>query len=74
VEELGGESFIVREDDGGAVDVLDDLGHRECFARTGDAEKHLMALAVGEAADELRDGFGLIAAGLVVAGQLEFHK
>ena len=47
VEELRGEGLIVRQDDGGAIDVLDDLGHREGLARAGDAEQHLMAVAVG---------------------------
>jgi hypothetical protein len=58
----------VREDDGGAIDLLDHLGHRERLARAGDAEEHLVAVAVGDAPDELRDGFGLVAAGFVVTG------
>jgi hypothetical protein len=32
-----------------------------------------VAVSVSEAADEPGDGFGLVAAGLVVAGKLEFH-
>ena len=68
MEKLGGEGFVVGQDDDRAIDRLDDLRHRECFARTGDTKQDLVAVAVGEAADELGDGFGLIAAGFVVAG------
>ena len=73
MEELRGERLVVREDDGGAVELLDHLGHGEGFAGAGDAEEHLVPVAVVDAADELRDGLGLVAAGLVVAGKLEFH-
>ena len=68
VVELGGERLIVREDDRGAVELLDHLGHGEGLAGAGDAEEDLIAVAIAEAANELRDGFGLVAAGLVVAG------
>ena len=73
VIELRGERLVVREDDRGAIELLDHLGHREGLARAGDAEQHLVAVAVGQAADELRDGLRLVAAGLVVAGKFEFH-
>ncbi len=73
VEELRGQRFIVREDDGRAVGGLDHLGHGEGFAGAGDAEQDLVAVAVVHAADELGDGLGLVAAGFVVAGKLEFH-
>ena len=68
VKKLGGQSFIVRQDDGGAIDFLDHLRHRECFARAGDAEKDLLAFSVFYRAEELGDGFGLVAARLVVTG------
>ena len=66
--ELGGESFVVSEDDCGAVDLLDQLRDGESFAGAGDAEEHLMAVAVVHTSDELGDGFGLVAARLVVTG------
>jgi hypothetical protein len=68
VKELGSERLVVGENDSGAVEVLDDFGHGEGLPGTGDSEEDLVALAVGEAADELGDGFGLVAAWLVVAG------
>src|ERR1700689_1309870 len=66
VEKLGGQSFIVRQDDGGAIDFLDPLRHGECFAGAGDAENDLLAFSVFYSAEELGDGFGLVAARLVV--------
>src|SRR5208282_6267156 len=69
VEELRGKRLIVSENDGRAVRVLDHFRHRESFARTGDAEKDLMAVAVVDPADETRDRFGLVTAGFVVAGK-----
>jgi hypothetical protein len=68
VEKLRGEGLVVGEDDGRAVDLLDHLGHGEGLARAGDAEQHLMAVAVGDAPDELGDGFRLVAARFVVTG------
>src|SRR4029077_19194135 len=58
----------------GAVDGLDDLGHREGFAGAGDAQEDLVFLPGIHAADELVDGSGLVTARLVVAAQLEFHE
>ena len=45
VVELGGEGLVVREDEGGAVDLLDDLGHGEGLAGAGDAEQDLVLFA-----------------------------
>ena len=74
VVELGGEGLVVREDEGGALDLLDDLGHGEGFAGAGDAEQDLILLAGGEAGDEFGDGAGLVALGLVGGGELEVHS
>ena len=49
VIELGGEGLVVREDEGGALDLLDDLGHGEGLAGAGDAEEDLVFFAGGEA-------------------------
>ncbi len=74
VVELGGEGLVVREDEGGALDLLDDLGHGEGLAGAGDAEEDLIFFAGGEAGDELGDGAGLVALGLVGGGELEVHS
>ena len=65
---LGSESFVVSEDDCGAVDLFDQLRDGESFAGAGDAEEDLMPVAVIHTADELGDGFGLVAARLVITG------
>ncbi len=71
--QLRRERLVVRQHDGRALHVFDHLRHRERLAGTGDAQQHLVALAVVHATDQLRDGFRLVAAGFVVAGKLEFH-
>ena len=40
--------------------ALDNLGHGEGLAGAGDAEQNLVALALGQARDQLRYGLGLI--------------
>jgi hypothetical protein len=65
--ELGGQRLVRREDDRGALRRLDHLGHGEGFARAGDAEQHLAALARRQALDEVLDGGRLVAGGLVFA-------
>ena len=74
VIELGGEGFVVGHDEGGAVGGFDDLGHGEGLARSGDAEQDLVLLAIEDTAQERLDGSGLVAAGFVVADELEIHK
>ncbi len=64
----------MREDERRTIGLRDDLGHREGFAGTGDAEKDLVLVAGFDAGEKLIDGSRLIAARLVVAVQLEFHR
>jgi hypothetical protein len=71
VVELGGEGLVMGEDEGGALDLLDDLGHGEGFAGAGDAEEDLVFLSGAEAGDELGDGAGLVALGFVGGGELK---
>ena len=73
VIELGGEGLVVGEDERGAVGLLDDLGHGEGLAGAGDAEQDLVLFAGGEAGDELFDGAGLVATGLVGGDELKVH-
>ena len=74
VIKLRGQSFVVRQDDSGAIDLLDHLGHGERFARTSDAEEDLVAVSVINAANQIGNRFGLVAARLVVTGNLEVHR
>ncbi len=73
VIELGGEGLVVGEDEGGAVGLLDDLGHGEGLAGAGDAEEDLVLFAGAEALHQLVDGAGLVAAGLVGGDELKVH-
>ena len=73
VVELGGEGLVVGKDEGGTVELLDDLGHGEGLAGAGDAEQHLILLACVDAGDQFADGAGLIALRLVGSGELEVH-
>ena len=68
MEKLRGEGLVVRQHNGGTVDLLDYLGHREGFARAGHAQQHLVPVAVVHTADELGNGLGLVATRFVVAG------
>ncbi len=72
--ELCGKGFVVGEDERGALDGLDDVGHRESFARAGDAHQDLVTLALAESAEEGVDGLRLIAGGLERGGELELHR
>ena len=61
------------DDQGRLAEVADDVGRREGFARTGDAEQGLVPVARLEAFRQLGDSLALVAAWLVVGGKLEFH-
>ena len=59
--ELRGERLVRGKDDGGALRLLDDLGHGVGLAGAGGAEQDLVSLAAGDALGELGDGGGLVA-------------
>lgn len=61
--ELGGEGFVVGEDERGSLQLGDDVRHGERFAGAGGAEEDLALLVFPEAADEGFDRGGLIAGG-----------
>ncbi len=63
--------LIVREDERGALEFFDDIRHRKCLARTRNAEQYLCAFARLDAFYQLADGFGLVAGGLEVGGDVE---
>lgn len=69
--ELGSEGFVVGHDQSRASDVLNDVGHGEGFAGTGDAEEGLMGIAGVDGVGELGDGLLLVPGGRVVADELE---
>ena len=68
--ELGGECFVVRDDERRFADVFDDIRDGEGLARTGHAEQRLMFGARQNSLGQFRDGLRLIAGGLI--GRDEF--
>ena len=58
--ELGGESFVVRNDERRLLDLLDDFGNRVSFSGTRRAEQDLRLHAVFDAACEIMNSFRLI--------------
>ena len=73
VIELRGERFVVGQNQRRAPGLLDQLGHGVGLAGAGDAEQHLVFFAVQQAAEELIDGGGLIAARAVIDAQMKGH-
>ena len=73
VIELGRQGFVVRQDERRPVGLLDDLGHREGLARTGNAQQHQVLFSGGKALHQLLNGTGLVAFGLVAGDELKVH-
>ena len=69
--ELGRQDLVGRQDQRGALQRLDRLGHGEGLAGAGDAQQHLIALALARRRHQLRYGSRLVARGFIVAHQLE---
>ncbi len=73
VIELGGQRFVVRQHQRGPAGFFDHLGHGVGFSGAGDAEQDLMLFAIQNAAEELIDGCGLVAARAIIDRQMERH-
>ena len=71
VRELRGERLVVREHERGALHLLDQPGRGRRLAGAGRAEQHDVGLAGVDAAGQLGDRGGLVAARPVVAHDLE---
>ena len=70
---LRSEGFVVRDDQRGAVEVADDVGRGEGFARARDAEQRLVAVTRLERTGELFNSRPLVAARCVGGGEAEGH-
>ncbi len=68
---LRGERLVVGEHHRRALGALDDLRHGVGLARAGDAEQNLGLVLIVDSLDQVGDGGGLVALGLVVGLQLE---
>ena len=63
---LGCKSFIVGKDEGRFLCFLDDVGHREGFARASYAKEDLRLFARLDARDEAIDRLGLVSSRFIV--------
>ena len=57
--------LIMRQDKRRLIQLLDDIRHRKCLARTGDAKERLTLVALLKALNQLCDRLRLVASGLV---------
>ena len=69
--QLRRQDLVRRQDQRRALQRLDDLGHGEGLAGTGDAQQHLVALAVLHLRHQFGDRGRLIAGRRILADQLE---
>ena len=71
--ELRGKRLVMRDDESRLLQVLYDVGHGKCLARTGNAEQRLCLVALPESLRQSLDCLRLIAGGLIFRMKLEFH-
>ncbi len=69
---LSGKRFVVREHERRTVDVRDDVRHRECFSRTGNAEQRLFVRSFKHTLGQFCDRLRLISRRLVIRHEFEF--
>ena len=71
--ELGSQSLVVRQNEGGTVEIGDHVRHREGLAGAGDAEQDLFLQPHLDPARQGLDGLRLVAGGAKRRMQLEIH-
>ena len=71
--ELGGERLVGGEDERRALGLLDDLGDGVGLAGAGHPEKHLIALLLSDAGNQLGDRRWLVALGLELGDDAQRH-
>jgi hypothetical protein len=69
--QLCSKGLVVRENHGGPLHALNDLGCGHCFSASGDSEERLVRETLVYSLDELLDRLGLIPGGSVVGFELE---
>ena len=67
------EKMLLSQDESRPLQFLDDVGHRESLAGSGDAEQGHVTHPALESGDQLRDGLRLVAGGFVIGFKYEFH-
>jgi hypothetical protein len=70
---LSGKGFVMRNDEGRFLDMLDDVCDGECFPGSGCSEECDFGFSFFEGREDIVDCFGLITCGLVVCLKLKRH-
>ena len=70
--QLGGQRLVVGQHQGGALDLLDDLGHGEGLARAGDAQEGLLVQTHLNAVGQHLNGLRLVAGGRILGNHFKF--
>ena len=70
--QLGGQGLVVGQHQGGALDLLDDLGHGEGLARAGDAQEGLLVQTHLNAVGQRLNGLRLVAGGRILGNHFKF--
>ena len=71
--QLGGQRFVVGQNQRGTLDGLNNLCHCVGLAGAGDAQQHLLPQAVAQTLRQFRNGLGLVACGLIFGNNLEIR-
>ncbi len=71
--QLGGQGLVVGQHQGGALHLLDDLGHGEGLARAGDAQQGLLVQPHLNAVGQGLNGLRLVAGGLIFRYHFKFR-
>ena len=71
VHNLGGERFVVRDNEGRSLDAFNGICNTKRFSRAGRPQEGLYTLPFVEAVYEAGDGGGLVAAQFVLADYLK---
>jgi len=70
---LGGQGFVMADDQRGALHALDDVGHGEGLAGAGHAQERLVFIAFFQPLHELIDGLRLVASHTEIGDNLEWR-
>jgi hypothetical protein len=64
----------VAQDEGRALQALDDVGHRKSLSGTRDSQERYVINALADCIAQPVNGLGLVAGGLVVGMEPEIHS
>ena len=71
--QLGGQRFVVTQDERRTLQTLDYVGHRKGFSGTRNAQKCHIMNALAQCVTQCVNGFGLVAGRLIIGLEPEIH-